>query len=118
MDPIANIFEATELARAILANPNHGAKLLDGARLAELVIAMHDWRSNGGFDPYADPDAPVVDPQANALLRICTRNEVSHVIVKDGAAALPDGYVFVVECQGGKPSGFECGIAPDGRVSS
>lgn len=124
MDPHANVVEAASLARVMLAriDADESVGRDQVGLLAELVIALHEWRTNGGFDPYADPNAPVADPQANALLERCKRNTVSQVYAatKDGVApgGLPTGYLLVVECVAGKPHGFECGIAPDGRVSS
>lgn len=130
MDPHANVVEATSLAREIVkmegaleiresGKPTR-AVWHYAERLAELVIALDEWRTNGGFDPYANPDAPVVNPQANALLERCRRNRISSVAMDpDGGSpgqGLPNGYIFVVEQ--GRERGFEVGIAPDGRVSS
>jgi hypothetical protein len=55
MDPIANIAEQRALAREIIEAQDDalgGAdpELVD--RLAELVLALDEWRRNGGFDPY------------------------------------------------------------------
>lgn len=66
MDPIANLREQIALATDTQAiedtTPEEGisdarrAKLLDnGQRLAELVLALDQWRRNGGFDPHGDP---------------------------------------------------------------
>jgi hypothetical protein len=52
LDPKANIAEQLQMAREIL-DPEHGDLPGSAERLAELVIALHEWRSNGGFDPYA-----------------------------------------------------------------
>ncbi len=55
MDPEANIKEQLDLARDIIANMDemHDEDLeSNAARLAELVIALHEWRKSGGFDPY------------------------------------------------------------------
>jgi hypothetical protein len=54
MDPHANVVEATSLARGILERGGDHIDVIEAAtRLAELVIALHEWRTNGGFDPYA-----------------------------------------------------------------
>lgn len=122
MDPHANVVEATNLARVVLARVDAGQSVGPDTvgLLAELVIEQHEWRTNGGFDPYADPNAPVANPQANALLERCRRNRISSVAMDpDGGSpgqGLPNGYIFVVEQ--GRERGFEVGIAPDGRVSS
>lgn len=63
MDPIANIKRQRELARDIIgrvdsveaaSDPDHNNELIarDANELAELVIALDEWRTNGGFDPY------------------------------------------------------------------
>lgn len=51
MDPNANIAEQQQIAQAILAGT---ATKKDVDRLAELVVAVHEWRLNGGFDPYTN----------------------------------------------------------------
>lgn len=123
MDPQANVVEANCLAREI-ADRDFGGNV-DGfesmaLRLAELFLALHEWRLSGGFDPFADPDAPVANPQANALLHRVKVNVSSHVgYIAEDAWSMA-GYVIVTEHPGRGPDGhaFECGIAPDGRVSS
>lgn len=58
MDPVANMREQVELARDLM----DGRAGEDGSveqacnveRLAELVLALHDWRTRGGFDPYTE----------------------------------------------------------------
>jgi hypothetical protein len=117
MDPHANVVEATSIAHALLArldsHDNLGDTENDAVRLAELVIALHEWRTAGGFDPYAtDPNAPVANPQANALLRVLRDRPDQSATVSRGFA-LPSGYLLVTFNEG-----FECGIAPDGSVSS
>lgn len=52
MDPDANLKEQLGLARS-LVNDRSQYPEYDGARLAELVIALHEWRVAGGFDPYS-----------------------------------------------------------------
>lgn len=63
MDPKANLAEQLKLVALILNPPQDssgchecGAEydLADRAeRLAELVLALDEWRRAGGFDPYA-----------------------------------------------------------------
>jgi len=60
MDPKANLDEQIELANRILTgevddcDASYGGvyEIEDVYCLAELVLALHEWRSNGGFDPY------------------------------------------------------------------
>lgn len=59
MDPQANLQEQREIANRLL-NPvedeagfrNTRDRIVDAERLAELVIALDEWRTGGGFDPY------------------------------------------------------------------
>ncbi len=57
MDPDANLSEQLELARSIIGEfdrPNDNPEIfmrIDAARLAELVIALDEWLSKGGFKP-------------------------------------------------------------------
>lgn len=66
MDPKANIDEQREIARDVIAfidglsesdDAENALKLLidPSARLAELVLALDEWRTKGGFDPYVGP---------------------------------------------------------------
>lgn len=61
MDPIANRNEQVNTARYILHNGEcetwTEAFKADCLRLAELVVALDEWRRAGGFDPY-QPTAP------------------------------------------------------------
>lgn len=50
MDPYANIQEQEALARVLVENPDDADA---AARLAELVLALVEWRAKGGFDPFA-----------------------------------------------------------------
>jgi hypothetical protein len=53
MDPYANVREQLALAERIV---NTGVIEADAAtRLAELVLALDEWRRAGGFDPYVIP---------------------------------------------------------------
>jgi len=49
MDPVANMLEQRRLATAAQDTP---LDYEDAARLAELVLALDEWRRHGGFDPY------------------------------------------------------------------
>jgi len=56
MDPDENLAEQIKLALRIQAAADAGRDADpdvydDGARLAELVIALNDWIGNGGFPP-------------------------------------------------------------------
>lgn len=61
MDPNANIKEQLDLSLEIIRrmdDPNRDPREPvisddDANRLAELVIALHEWRVGGGYDPYA-----------------------------------------------------------------
>jgi hypothetical protein len=57
MDPQANIQEQVAYARAIIAGADDANLPEDYYRpecveLAERVLALHEWRERGGFDPY------------------------------------------------------------------
>jgi hypothetical protein len=49
MDPTANLAEQLDLANSILHDGVEGPE--DSERLAELVLALHDWINKGGFLP-------------------------------------------------------------------
>lgn len=57
MDPNANLAGQIELANAILLSnailSDTGAFDMASGRLAELVLAMNEWLSSGGFKPAA-----------------------------------------------------------------
>jgi len=59
MDPIANLIEQREIAKRILDEP----LMSDDAasRLAELVIALDEWRLMGGWDPYDKAGSLVIN---------------------------------------------------------
>jgi hypothetical protein len=72
MDPIANLNEQREIAREIIRlTPSAGTVpqtlVNHGERLAELVLALDEWRQSGGFDPYA-ADAPSYDVRGRVTL--------------------------------------------------
>jgi hypothetical protein len=55
MDPNANLQEQLRLAERIVEDGESGmgASTLHADRLAELVLALNEWISNGGFLPEA-----------------------------------------------------------------
>lgn len=67
MDPNANIEEQRSLAREVIRTEEGDS--VNGLRLAELVLALDEWRTKGGFDPYgATPSlsSSVVCPDCGA----------------------------------------------------
>lgn len=60
MDPKANLKEQIELAQAIITACDAAQRMgwisteleSQAEELARLVLAMNEWRTNGGFDPY------------------------------------------------------------------
>lgn len=58
MDPKANVAEQQKIARRLVSEDMAQAEVADLAiELAELVIALDEWRRNGGFDPYIETRA-------------------------------------------------------------
>lgn len=61
MDPKANLAEQVQIASLIIRAVDgdidmDGDTLADNAqRLSELVLALHEHRHKGGFDPYVCP---------------------------------------------------------------
>ncbi len=57
MDPNANLKEMLELAEQIQSDyedeDGNGVDQDDANRLAELILAMHNWLGHGGFKPQA-----------------------------------------------------------------
>ena len=55
MDPNANLTEQRQLAQRIIDDEESGQGMSkrDADRLAELVIALDEWLSSGGFKPAA-----------------------------------------------------------------
>jgi len=52
MDPNANLSEALALAADLVEADSYDGDLVDDApRLAELVLALHNWLRSGGFPP-------------------------------------------------------------------
>lgn len=96
MDPHANIVEAVTLAGELLYN---GEDMISDThahvaaqRLAELVVALHEWRTNGGYDPY--PKAPVVSdaPATWQIVRADGNPDIRHAgtWLRAGAKQLHD----------------------------
>lgn len=64
MDPDANLNEQLELAQAIADEDEDSDRIEsaeNGQRLADLVLALHEWISKGGFLPTAWRDVLVRD---------------------------------------------------------
>jgi hypothetical protein len=68
MDPTANIEEQVEIARSIARKampqdmpPTFLPIITEAQRLAELVIALDEWRNQGGFAPAAAPASTDTD---------------------------------------------------------
>jgi hypothetical protein len=80
MDPKANIDEQHHLATSLLDTINAGAISQhpdiedDVKRLCELVLALDQWRSTGGFDPYPAPSASDKARAWDAIDEALTRN--------------------------------------------
>ena len=51
MDPNANLAEQLRIARLLLDSTGEEPTNLEADRLAELVIALHEWIVKGGFLP-------------------------------------------------------------------
>lgn len=121
MDPLANLNEQRALVVTMLSD-NDYIDSGDAVRLAELVMALDEWRTNGGFDPYLpalEPESVPNHAQAIALgrfLRNAFRDErpgYRHATVMRGGLGLPDTYVAVRTA-----TGYEGGIDSDGSVST
>lgn len=55
MDPISNIEEQRAIAHRVLHRDVYDERNgPDAERLAELVLALDEWRRRGGFDPYKE----------------------------------------------------------------
>lgn len=125
MDPKASIEamldRAREIIRAIDAGEEGGMRMQDLAgELAEYAIALHEWRTNGGFDPYLRTDGDTPTPaQGIALARVMRDFHSNGARVTAKTFDLPEGYLAVTlyDPQDRGPD-FECGIAPNGDVSS
>lgn len=113
MDPDANLERLLELARALAdLDPVESSEETEQAiELAHTVIALHDWLAKGGFLP---KDWDLGRNQGTALLRLIKeRGTPRYAHVNDPNEWMMAGYVLVTF-----PDGFDCGIAPDGSVSS
>lgn len=63
MDPKTNLEEQRKLASEIIQRsdalvPDDMCIARMGAQLAELVVALDEWRLKGGFSPYAPTGSP------------------------------------------------------------
>jgi hypothetical protein len=121
MDPHANINEQRALVASLLDGDDY-IDTGDAVRLAELVLALDQWRTDGGFDPYLPtlPDDAVPNhAQALALGRFLRghfqseRVECRIAHVTRGGMGLNDSYLGVRF-----GDGYEGGIAPDGSTST
>jgi hypothetical protein len=121
MDPNVNLERQLDVAREMIAlidgpvveSTDLANALIDLANeLAELVIAQHDWITSGGFLPEAWTNKGMA--QGAALARLVTqRGAPERVHVNKPDEWMMAGYWLVRF-----PDGFECGIAPNGDVSS
>ena len=70
MDPAVNIVEQRQLAARVLSGDIDNLTTLaqTGEHLAELVVDLDEWRTAGGFDPYA---TDAVDPYAEIRAEAC-----------------------------------------------
>lgn len=118
MDPKANIEEQRALAYDLI-HGGEGDRLPTGERLAELVIALDEWRTNGGFDPYVEPwEGIPTREQGVAFAERMARAKTSYANVSRGGAGLPDEYLLVVEEMHDPVRSFTYGIDREGRISS
>jgi hypothetical protein len=122
MDPNANLEQQLDLAREITEdNPDadnleaveafNERQQMRADQLAEHVIALHEWITNGGFLP-SEWEAPGA-AQGRALWRLMAVQDAAVERLHPSPFDLPAGYWGVR-----LTNGFECGIAPDGAVSS
>jgi hypothetical protein len=130
MDPVTNLRRQLELAAQIIAlidsATTDDGQLPDAVaqqvadlanELAELVAALDEWRTKGGFDPYLPDvgDKLPTHPQGLALARFLHSRLARDVgaRVTLGGAGLPERYLHVAFTDG-----FEGGIDDTGRVST
>ncbi len=86
--------------------------------LAALRERIRDHASSISSFAHELQQAGGANPQANALLDRVKRNGNFSYVYRAPAGGLPDGYLLVIEHAQDGPFGFECGVAPDGSVSS
>jgi hypothetical protein len=122
MDPMENLREQREIAGRLISHRAPRPAYEDVQRLAELALALDEWRLTGGFDPYLPPveedDVPT-HVQALALGRFLRghwrreqpRNRFCHI--SRGGAGLPDSYLLVRFADG-----YEGGIDREGNTST
>lgn len=120
MDPHANLEEQLAISGSVLATEDEWPD--EAVRLAELVVALHEWRRGGGFDPYLpalQEDAFPNHVQAIALGRFLRGRfslrdpSMRRAVVSRGGAGLPDTYLHVLF-----NDGYEGGVDFEGRVST
>lgn len=118
MDPNANLEQQLEIAHAYAdGDIEMGADT--AAKLSELIVSLHEWIVSGGFLPeqWGATDIAQSDgtfssrAQGIELARRMKRGTWATVAVHP--FDLPANYWQVRFSDG-----FECGIAPDGSVSS
>lgn len=51
MDPTSNLKEQLEIAERVLSPEDDPPRRDDFVRLAELVLALNEWMTKGGFKP-------------------------------------------------------------------
>ena len=61
--PNVNLSEQLSLAARILSAPVTDEKDLAAARLAELVLSLHDWLAQGGLYPQEWAEGHLPDPK-------------------------------------------------------
>jgi hypothetical protein len=131
MDPNAALEELRKLiAEAAASSSETTDEIVDRLdTIAELVHALDEWLSRGGFLPAAWNYARKITvpdgwtfPQYWAAIELCKRWNTPLAIANFAPAGndLPTGYRvgWVGAPRDGRPGTIYCGIAPDGRVSS
>lgn len=128
MDPVVNLAEQREAAQRILGLIDEGtpddadevaAEIVPLAEsLAQLALALDEWRGKGGFDPYVAPDngrAPT-NAQMLAVGRLMRGSEAKTARVYVGAFDVPADWLYL-HMPDGKGI-VAAGIAPDGSAST
>lgn len=126
MDPDANIREQLALARALVTEEERDSsdQATDADRLAELVLALDEWRRKDGYDPYARKaneaqreffDRAVANMTGEQALRVLRRlrpwDPTPRLLWEPFDQ--PPGFVEATYADG-----FSCGIEPDGGSNS
>lgn len=124
MDPDANLEYLRTNARVVVASDGSTFSSQDGETwegfakdLAEYVLALDEWITKGGFLPQAWNEYRLpagTRAQGIAFANMLRLNDsVATVRANKPDAFMMAGYWLVTFADG-----FECGIAPDGSVSS